>query len=139
MSYVGPDTYVASHVTLEWNGIFEGLVGSKSAETASYRLWGLYFGEFLQLLIWLCRDEYPNGNMRAVIRKLSVLIESAIFLSACAPSAQYALPPDLTLVPGTDIPQQVATYVADALTQTAMPPATSTPVPGAAILPLGLV
>jgi len=72
------------------------------------------------------------------VKIISLLVVAfAVFLSACAPGAQYTLPPDMTLVPGTDIPQQVATYVANALTQTAMPPATSTPVPGAATLPVG--
>ncbi len=61
----------------------------------------------------------------------------AIILSSCAPGTQYALSPDLTLVPGTDVPQQVATFVSDALTQTALPPATSTPVPGVATLSVG--
>ena len=73
---------------------------------------------------------------RAKIISLLV-VAFAIFLSSCAPGVQYTLPPDLTLVPGTDIPQQVATYVSDALTQTAMPPATSTPLPGEATLPVG--
>jgi hypothetical protein len=61
----------------------------------------------------------------------------AIFLSSCTPGIQYTLPPDVTLIPGTDIPQQVATIVSNALTQTAMPPATSTAIPGVAILPVG--
>lgn len=61
----------------------------------------------------------------------------AVFLSSCATGAQYTLPPDLTLVPGNDVPQQVATLVSDALTQTALPPATSTPIPGVATSPVG--
>ena len=61
----------------------------------------------------------------------------AIILSSCAPGTQYTLSPDLTLVPETDVPQQVATFVSDALTQTALPPATSTPVPGVATLSVG--
>ena len=73
---------------------------------------------------------------RVKIISLIVLV-FAIFLSSCAPDAQYTLPPDLTLVPGTDIPQQVATYGANALTQTMMPPATSTPLPGEATLTIG--
>lgn len=48
-------------------------------------------------------------------------------LASCAPGSSITLPPDMTLVPGTDIPQQVATYVANALTQTAAPSATATP------------
>ena len=64
-----------------------------------------------------------------------VVLVFAMFPSSCAPGAQYTLPPDLTLVPGTDIPQQVVTLVSDALTQTAFPPATSTPIPGVATSP----
>src|SRR3972149_4045455 len=77
-----------------------------------------------------------NRMFRVKIISLLVVV-FAIFLSSCAPGAQYTLPPDLTLVPGTDIPQQVATYISNALTQTAMPPATSTPVFGEATLPVG--
>src|SRR3972149_4636186 len=77
-----------------------------------------------------------NKMFRVKIISLLVVV-FAIFLSSCAPGAQYTLPPDMTLVPGTDIPQQVATYVSNALTQTAMPPATSTPVHGEATLPVG--
>ncbi len=51
----------------------------------------------------------------------------ALILASCAPGAQYTLPPDATLLPGTDIPQQVASYVAGALTQTAFPAGTSIP------------
>lgn len=52
----------------------------------------------------------------------------AVFLSACEPGAQYTLPPGVTLVPGTDISQQVATFVSNTLTQTAVViPATATP------------
>jgi len=61
----------------------------------------------------------------------------AIILSSCAPGTQYSLPPDLTLAPETDVPQQVATFVSAALTQTMLPPPTSTPVPGDATLPVG--
>jgi len=68
---------------------------------------------------------------------LSINFFLALALASCAPGAQYTLPPDLTLVPGTDIPQQVATFVSSALTQTALPPATSTPIPGEATLPAG--
>lgn len=60
----------------------------------------------------------------------------ALILASCAPGAQYTLPPDITLVPGTDIPQQAASLVAAALTQTAFP-ATATPIPGVATLPAG--
>jgi hypothetical protein len=42
----------------------------------------------------------------------------------------------MTLMRGTDIPQQLATFVSGALTQTAMPPAISTPIPGVATLPV---
>ena len=55
----------------------------------------------------------------------------AVFLSACAPGAQYTLPPDMTPVPRTDIPQQVATSIPDILTHTSIP-ANSTPVPDTA-------
>ena len=60
-----------------------------------------------------------------------------MILSSCAPGTEYTLPADLTLAPGTDGTQQVATFVSDALTQTALPPATSTPVPGVATLSVG--
>jgi hypothetical protein len=70
------------------------------------------------------------------VKIISLLVMAfAVFLSACAPGAQYTLPPDLPLVSGTDIPQPVATYVSNALTQTAIPPATSMPVFGEAALP----
>ena len=72
------------------------------------------------------------------VKIISLLVLAlAIFLSSCAPGTQYTLPPDLTLVPGTDVSQQVATFVSDALTRAALPPATSTPVPGAATLSSG--
>jgi len=58
----------------------------------------------------------------------SLVLMFAVFLSSCAPGSQFTIPPEITLVPVTDIPQQVATIVADALTQTAVP-ATSTSVP----------
>jgi hypothetical protein len=64
---------------------------------------------------------------RAKIISLLIMV-FAVFLSSCAPGAQYTLSPDMTLAPGTDIPQQMETYVSNALTQTPMPPATSTPV-----------
>ena len=64
---------------------------------------------------------------------VSVLV---VFLASCAPGAQYTLSPDATLLPGTDIPQQMASYVANALTQTAFP-ASGTPIPGVATLPPG--
>lgn len=60
----------------------------------------------------------------------------ALILASCAPGAQYTLPPDVTFLPGTDIPQQVASVVAGALTQTAFR-ATATPIPGVATLPAG--
>jgi len=60
-----------------------------------------------------------------------------IILSSCTPDTKYTLPPDLTVVPGTDVAQQMAPFVSDALTQTALPPATSTPVPGVATLSAG--
>jgi len=72
------------------------------------------------------------------VKIISLLVMAlAIFLSSCAPDTQYTLPSDLTLVPGTDGSQQVATFVSGALTQTALPPATTTTVPGAATLPAG--
>lgn len=58
-------------------------------------------------------------------------------LASCAPGSGITLPPDMTLVPGTDIPQQVATYVSNALTQTALPPATSTPSVAESTSPVG--
>ena len=51
----------------------------------------------------------------------------AIFLSACAPDAQYALPSDATLVPETDVPLQTATVTPDLFTPTSEP-VISTPV-----------
>ena len=57
--------------------------------------------------------------VRAKIIPLLV-IAFAIPLSSCVPGAQYTLPPDMTVAPGTDGPQQVATYVSSALTQTAV-------------------
>lgn len=54
-----------------------------------------------------------------------------ILQSSCAPSAQYTPPSDLTLVQGTDAPQQVATSAPDILTYTS-DAVTSTPVPGTA-------
>lgn len=63
---------------------------------------------------------------RVKITYLLVMV-FAVFLSACALGAQYTLPPDMTLVPGTDIPRQAATSTSDILTPTAVP-ATSTPV-----------
>jgi len=58
----------------------------------------------------------------------------AILLSSCAPGVQSTLHPDLTLVPGTDIPQQVATATLDIFTQT-LEPVTSTPVLSVASVP----
>lgn len=51
----------------------------------------------------------------------------AFALASCAPGSSITLPPDLTLVPGTDIPQQAATYIASAFTQTATPSETPKP------------
>jgi len=67
--------------------------------------------------------------------KKVLLVFVLITLTACAPGMQYTRPPGITLVPGTDLPQQVATIVASALTQTALPstvtsfPMPSTPIP----------
>ena len=58
-------------------------------------------------------------------------------LASCAPGSNITLPPDMTLVPGTDIPQQVATYIANAFTQTAAPSATDTPYVAGSITPVG--
>ena len=58
-----------------------------------------------------------------------LVIVFAIVLSSCTPGAQYTLPPDLTLAPGTDIPQQMATVTPDIFTQISEP-VTSTPVLG---------
>ena len=66
---------------------------------------------------------------------LSILL-LAIFLSSCAPGSEFTLPPGLTLIPGTDIPQQVATFVSGALTQTAYP-ATPMPVVDVTTIPSG--
>jgi hypothetical protein len=84
------------------------------------------------------REIQKERNKMFRLKIMSLLVMAfAVFLASCAPGAQYTLPPDMTLMPGTDIPQQVATYVANALTQTMMPPATSTPVFGEATLPVG--
>lgn len=56
-----------------------------------------------------------------------LIMVSTIFLSSCAPTEQYALPSDLTLVPGTDIPQRVESMTPDIFTQT-LEPETPTPV-----------
>lgn len=61
----------------------------------------------------------------------------AFALVSCAPGSGITVPPDLTLVPGTGIPQQVATYISDTFTQTAVPPATSTPNAAESTLPVG--
>ena len=45
----------------------------------------------------------------------------AIFLSSCAPGAQYTAPPGLTLVPGSDLSQPAATITPSIFTQTAIP------------------
>jgi len=58
----------------------------------------------------------------------------AIFISSCAPGTQYTLPPDLTQMPGTDMPQMVATVTTDMFTQT-LEPVTSTAIPGVATVP----
>jgi len=60
-----------------------------------------------------------------------------ILLSSCAPGATVTLPPRVTFVPGTDIPQQLATFETNALTQPMLSPPTSTPVPGVATLAPG--
>lgn len=54
----------------------------------------------------------------------------AIFLSACAPDAKYNPSPASPLVPGTEIPQQMATVTSDSLTGAAIPAVTSTPTIG---------
>lgn len=61
----------------------------------------------------------------------------ALVVVSCAPGSGVTLPPDMTLIPGSDVPQQVATYISNALTQTAIPSATpmpysatATPLPG---------
>lgn len=51
----------------------------------------------------------------------------AFVLVSCAPGNNVTLPPGMTLAPGTEIPQQVATNVADVFTQTVAPSATDTP------------
>lgn len=70
---------------------------------------------------------------------ISFCVLFSFVLVSCTPGNGITLPPDLTLVPGTDIPQQVATYIANALTQPvassiASNPysATATPLPGSA-------
>lgn len=55
----------------------------------------------------------------------------AVFLSSCAPGAEFNPLPGMTRIPGTDIPQQVDRSIPDILTQTAVP-VTSTPVPDGA-------
>ncbi|HET9905306.1 MAG TPA: hypothetical protein VFQ23_01655, partial [Anaerolineales bacterium] len=55
----------------------------------------------------------------------------AVFLSSCAPGAEFNPLPGMTRMPGTDIPQQVDISIPDILTQTAVP-VTSTPVPDGA-------
>ena len=69
------------------------------------------------------------------VKRISLLVMAfAILLSSCAPGVQYTLPPDLTLVPGTDVPQQGATVTSDIFTQT-LEPITPTPVPSVATVP----
>ena len=70
------------------------------------------------------------------MKKISrLLFAFIIFLTACVPGAQYSLPPGITLVPGTDLPGQVASVVAEFLTQTAVPP-TLTPIPVPSSVPI---
>ena len=71
---------------------------------------------------------------RARIISLFV-ITFVIFLSSCTPGAQSTPPPDLTPVPGGDFSQQVATMVSNVLTQTAVPPAITTPIIAKTTLP----
>jgi len=63
-----------------------------------------------------------------------LVVTFTIYSSACAPGDQYAPPTDLTLMLGTDVPQQVATVTSDMFTQT-LEPVTSTPVLDVATLP----
>ena len=58
-----------------------------------------------------------------------------IFLTACVPGAQDSLPPGTTTVPRTDQPDQVASVVAEFLTQTAVSPAL-TPIPVPSSVPI---
>lgn len=58
---------------------------------------------------------------------LYVCIPFAIVLVSCAPGSSTALPPDLTLISDTDIPEQASTDVGSALTQTATPSETPKP------------
>lgn len=60
-------------------------------------------------------------------KTLCVCFLFALVLASCTPGSSITLPPDLTLMPSTDIPQQVATYVGSALTQTAIPSETPKP------------
>jgi len=63
-------------------------------------------------------------------KAIKYLIVFVVFLYGCAPGVGPILPRRGTLIPGTDVPQQVATIVADALTQTAFPStASSFPIP----------
>lgn len=57
-----------------------------------------------------------------------------IFIPSCTPGVRPTLPPDLTLSPGTDIPQQMATVTPDIFTQTSEP-VISSPVLGVTASP----
>ncbi len=65
-----------------------------------------------------------------VKKAINLLFLITIFLSACAPGAQYTLPPA-----GTDLPGQVASVVAKYLTQTAVP-VTPAPTPVSSSVPI---
>jgi len=87
-------------------------------------------------VVWIQLHKPFRRFTRLKMKKLSLLsvLILCLVLSSCAPGAQYTLPPNITLIPGTDIPQQVATIVSGALTQTASPP-TATPIPEIPTLP----
>jgi hypothetical protein len=70
--------------------------------------------------------------MKKIIRFLFIFI---MFLTACVPGAQYTLPSGITPQPGTDLPGQVASVVAEFLTQTAVPP-TLSPIPVPSSVPI---
>jgi len=86
-------------------------------------------------LFWL-KSRKRDGMFRVRTISLFVILV-VILLSACAPGSTVMFPPGTTLVPGIDNSQQLPTYVSNALTQTMLPPLTSTTVPGAATLSPG--
>jgi len=71
------------------------------------------------------------------ITSFSLVLSCILVVVACTPGTSITIPPDMTLMPGTDIPQQVATYVANAFTQTAVLSATDMPYVARPITPVG--